>query len=317
MASTEKLHPNPFSNQQPQHQEPQRLSGIYEYHNAPEVLPEHGLEYDDNTYPVSDKYPVTSMDDYPASFNGQQYRSDNKPPRIIFGMKVRSFLLVALVFVLIVVGAVVGGTVGRNASHAANATAMANDQSSYVYLCPITISAAHTSRSSSSTTSQSSAGVRTIAASGPTTTSATSATTTIPSTTALSTPTFTPLSACPSANNTLFISTISNTSSLVSATNNTTTTPIDLTYTRYCDANTPADFKPLTSGFVYTFDDCIDLCAAYNVYAGDSSTSCNVAAYDVKQARPVNCVVGNTQHANAQSVGINGGLAVGLLTPST
>ncbi|KAI4731337.1 hypothetical protein E4T49_00795 [Aureobasidium sp. EXF-10728] len=299
MASTEKLHPNPFSNQQPQHQEPQRLSGIYQYHNAPEVLPEHGLEYDDNTYPVSDKYPVTSMDDYPASFNGQQYRSNNKPPRIIFGMKVRSFLLVALVFVLIVVGAVVGGTVGRNASHAANATAMANDQSS-----------------SSSTTSQSSAGVRTIAASGPTTTSATSATATIPSTTALSTPTFTPLSACPSANNTLFVSTISNTSSLVSPTTNTTT-PIDLTYTRYCDANKPADFKALTSGFVYTFDDCIDLCAAYNVYAGDSSTPCNVAVYDVKQSRPVNCVVGNTQHANAQSVGIDGGLAVGLLTPST
>ncbi|CAD0088102.1 unnamed protein product [Aureobasidium vineae] len=131
MLTIQKLHPNPFSNQQPQHQEPQRLSGIYQYHNAPEVLPEHGLEYDDNTYPVSDKYPVTSMDDYPASFNAQQYRNNNnKPPRIIFGMKVRSFLLVALVFVLIVVGAVVGGTVGRNASHAANATAVVNEQSS-------------------------------------------------------------------------------------------------------------------------------------------------------------------------------------------
>ncbi|CAD0115519.1 unnamed protein product [Aureobasidium uvarum] len=297
MASTE-LHPNPFSNQQLQHQEPQRLSGIYQYHNAPEVLPEHGLEYDDNTYPVSDKYPVTSMDDYPASFNAQQYRDNNKPPRIIFGMKVRSFLLVALVFVLIVVGAVVGGTVGRNASHTANAAAVANDSSS-----------------SSTTISSSLAGVRTIAASGPTTTAATSATTTTAaaSTTVLSTPTFTPLSACPTANNTLFISTISNTSSLLPPTNNTIS---NLTYTRYCDGNTPADFKPLTSGFVYTFDDCIDLCAAYNVYAADSSTGCNVAVYDVKQARPVNCVVGSTQSANAQSVGIDGGLAVAILTPS-
>jgi hypothetical protein len=130
MLTFQKLHQHRFSHQQPQHHEPQRLSGIYQYHNAPEVLPEHGLEYDDNTYPVSDKYPVTSMDDYPASFHAQQYRDNNKPPRIIFGMKVRSFLLVAFVFVLIVVGAVVGGTVGRNASHAATAQALASDQSS-------------------------------------------------------------------------------------------------------------------------------------------------------------------------------------------
>jgi hypothetical protein len=128
MLTFQKLHPHRFSHQQPQHHEPQRLSGVYQYHNAPEVLPEHGLEYDDNTYPVSDKYPVTSMDDYHSSFNAQQYRDINKPPRIIFGMKMRSFLLVALVFVLIVVGAVVGGTVGRNASQAANAEAMVTGQ---------------------------------------------------------------------------------------------------------------------------------------------------------------------------------------------
>jgi hypothetical protein len=73
------------------------------------------------------------MDDYPSSFNAKQYRDINKPPRIIFGMKMRSFLLVAFVFVLIVVGAVVGGTVGRNASQAANTQAMATDQNMYVY----------------------------------------------------------------------------------------------------------------------------------------------------------------------------------------
>lgn len=134
MLTFQKLNPHRFSQQQPQLHEPQRLSGIYQYHNAPEVLPEHGLEYDDNTYPVSDKYPVTSMDDYPASFRAQQYRdNNNRPPRIIFGMKVRSFLLVAFVFVLIVVGAVVGGTVGRSASHATNTEALANE-SSYVIL---------------------------------------------------------------------------------------------------------------------------------------------------------------------------------------
>jgi hypothetical protein len=47
----------------------------------------------------------------------------------------RSFLLVALVFVLIVVGAVVGGTVGRNASHTANTEVVASDQNLYVYCC--------------------------------------------------------------------------------------------------------------------------------------------------------------------------------------
>ncbi|KAG9999467.1 hypothetical protein KCU78_g15891, partial [Aureobasidium melanogenum] len=297
MASTEKLNQHRFSQQQPQHNEPQRLSGVYQYHNAPEVLPEHGLEYDDNVYPVSDKYPVTSMDDYPASFRAQQYRDNNRPPRIIFGMKMRSFLLVAFVFVLIVVGAVVGGTVGRSTSHATGTEALASESSP------------------SSTTSQPLGGVRTIAASGPTATSLKSATSTTASTTALSTPTFVPLSACPTANNTLYTSSVSNNSSLVPSSDNTTA-PVELTYTRYCDAKPPVDFKPLTSGFVYTFDDCIELCATYNAYAS-GPTSCNVAVYDVQQARPINCVVGSAQNASVESLGVDGGLAVALLKPST
>ncbi|KAG9520270.1 hypothetical protein KCV07_g4465, partial [Aureobasidium melanogenum] len=297
MASTEKLNQHRFSQQQPQHNEPQRLSGVYQYHNAPEVLPEHGLEYDDNVYPVSDKYPVTSMDDYPASFRAQQYRDNNRPPRIIFGMKMRSFLLVAFVFVLIVVGAVVGGTVGRSTSHATGTEALASESSP------------------SSTTSQSLGGVRTIAASGPTATSLKSVTSSTASTTALSTPTFVPLSACPIANNTLYTSSVSNNSSLIPSSDNTTA-PVELTYTRYCNADTPADFKPLTSGFVYTFDDCIELCATYNAYAS-GPTSCNVAVYDVQQARPVNCVVGSAQNVSVESLGVDGGLAVALLKPST
>ncbi|KAI5202599.1 hypothetical protein E4T39_04683 [Aureobasidium subglaciale] len=300
MLTFQMLHQHRFSHQQPQLHEPQRLSGIYQYHNAPEVLPEHGLEYDDNTYPVSDKYPVTSMDDYPASFHAQQYRDVNKPPRIIFGMKMRSFLLVALVFVLIVVGAVVGGTVGRNASHAASAQALATNSSS---------------PSATAISSQASGEVRTIAASSPMTTSTRSATSTVASTSVLSTPTFAPISACPSANNTLFVSTISNSSSLISSADNTTAT-VDLTYTRYCDANTPAEFKPVTSGFVYTFDDCIEMCAAYNVYA-DGSVHCNVAIYNVEESRPVNCVVGIAQTTGIKSLGINGGLAVAVLKVST
>jgi hypothetical protein len=309
MLTFHKLHPNRFSQQQPQHHEPQRLSGIYQYHNAPEVLPEHGLEYDDNTYPVSDKYPVTSMDDYPSSFNAKQYRDINKPPRIIFGMKMRSFLLVAFVFVLIVVGAVVGGTVGRNASQAANTQAMATDQNVYVHCYSLHITHLHILRTS---TSQSSSGVRTISASGPNPTIARSATaTTSTSTTALSTPTFTPLSSCPFANNTLFTSTISNSSSLIGSVTNTTTPAEALTYTRYCDVHTPTDFTPLSSGFVYTFEDCIELCAGYGVGGGKG---CNVAVYDVQQERPVNCVVGSM--GATEGLGVGGGLAVAVLKVS-
>jgi hypothetical protein len=95
--------------------EPQRLSALYQYHNAPEVAPAHGLEYDDTVYPSSDKYPVVreapSYD--PSNYKGKHaFVNDNRPPRIIFGMKVRTFLVVALVVILIMVGAAVGGAVG-------------------------------------------------------------------------------------------------------------------------------------------------------------------------------------------------------------
>ena len=95
--------------------EPQRLSALYQYHNAPEVAPAHGLEFDDNVYPHSDKYPVVreapSYD--PSNYKGKHaFVNDNRPPRIICCMKVRTFLVVALVMVLIIVGAAVGGAVG-------------------------------------------------------------------------------------------------------------------------------------------------------------------------------------------------------------
>lgn len=45
------------------------------------------------------------------------YENDNKPPRIIFGMKVKTFLVVAVVMVLVVVGAAVGGAVGGKNMH--------------------------------------------------------------------------------------------------------------------------------------------------------------------------------------------------------
>jgi hypothetical protein len=89
-----------------------------------------------------------------------------------------------------------------------------------------------------------------------------------------------------------------------------------LVYTRYCDVHTPTDFKTLSSGFVYTFEDCIELCAGYSGYTpGGDGKSCNVAVYDVQQVRPVNCVVGSMGVA-AEGLGVGGGLAVALLKVS-
>lgn len=97
---------------------PQRLSALYQYHNAPEVAPAHGLEYDDTVYPVSDKFPVVKdSPGYDAAstirYTGKHaFVNDNRPPRIIFGMKLRTFWMVAAVMTLVVVGAAVGGAVG-------------------------------------------------------------------------------------------------------------------------------------------------------------------------------------------------------------
>lgn len=89
------------------------MSTLYQYHNAPEVAPAHGLEYDDTKYSsLSDKYPVIHSRPFdPTPANKVRYQR-NRPPRIIFGMKVRTFFIVAAVIVCILVGAAVGGAVG-------------------------------------------------------------------------------------------------------------------------------------------------------------------------------------------------------------
>lgn len=101
---------------------PRRLSALYQYHNAPEVAPAHGIEYDDTIYPTSDK--MTIVREYPFRHHllgasaKHSYGIDDLPPRIIFGMKVSTFLFVALVVLLVVVGAAVGGAVGGKNLHA-------------------------------------------------------------------------------------------------------------------------------------------------------------------------------------------------------
>lgn len=94
---------------------PQRLSNLYQYHNAPEVAPAAGLEYDDSIHPYSDKYPVVNSSQYSSSTLKSKSiaPSGGKPPVIIFGMKLRTFFVVSFIVVLIIIGAAVGGALGR------------------------------------------------------------------------------------------------------------------------------------------------------------------------------------------------------------
>jgi hypothetical protein len=98
---------------------PARLSALYQYHNAPEVAPVGGLEYDDTIYPHSDKFPVIKETIFSRHhYTGKHaYENDNNPPRIIFGMKVKTFLVVATIMALVIVGAAVGGAVGGKNMH--------------------------------------------------------------------------------------------------------------------------------------------------------------------------------------------------------
>lgn len=102
------------------------MSALYQYHNAPEVAPAHGLEYDDsNSTSFSDKYPVVHTRHFDSSRLSKNGFNNDRPPRIIFGMKVRTFLMVAAVIVCILIGAAVGGAVGGKSmreNHASQAS---------------------------------------------------------------------------------------------------------------------------------------------------------------------------------------------------
>ncbi|GAB7358301.1 hypothetical protein MBLNU230_g2375t1 [Neophaeotheca triangularis] len=230
-------------------QNPQRLSALYQYHNAPEVAPAHGLEYDDNVYSSSDKYPVvhqhhavaSNTPSYENRYTGKHaYENSNKPPRIIFGMKVRTFLIVAFVMVLVITGAAVGGAVGGKSVHD---------------------------------------GTREEVAEGSASTSPTPTPTTATRTFSPQTPTYTPLTNCPRANNTLYAPTLGNSPD----------------FSLHCDLASPLreldDTRTLTRAFVYSFTDCIDLCAGFNV-GRNGDAECGIAVYRPEEERPSNCWVG-------------------------
>lgn len=138
-------------NSQQPHPTLTRMSALYQYHNAPEVAPAHGLEYDDTPYPHSDKYPV--IRDNVSTLGGTSYagtgnygygkdskyahfENDNRPPRIIFGMKIRTFLMVAAIMLCVIVGAAVGGGVGgQQLRDSATAAQQSGSALRYVTFC--------------------------------------------------------------------------------------------------------------------------------------------------------------------------------------
>jgi hypothetical protein len=247
---------------------PQRLSALYQYHNAPEVAPAHGLEYDDTIHSASsDKYPVVDAQHYASTHVGKIYDND-RPPRIIFGMKVRTFLIVAAVLVVVVVSAAVGGAVGGKN--------MGENHVQEGFLS--------------------------------TPTSATPMTT---STYLAATPTYTPLNPCPDANNTSYTSPLS---SRLDDSNSTSKTG-GLNFTRYCDVGSPLDnvtnASRLSEAFVYSLDDCIELCASLNFWASDRN--CTVAVYDVNGTRPGNCFVGRVAGVQIGDLGEKDGTAIAIL----
>ena len=104
--------PAPVSPQRPQYMQP--------YHTAPEVAPEVGLEHDD--HPLSDKLPVfrnihsrneNMRMSHLFSRKGSLTDHDAGPPLIIFGMKLKEFLIVSLILACVLIAASVGGALGN------------------------------------------------------------------------------------------------------------------------------------------------------------------------------------------------------------
>ncbi|GAM84332.1 hypothetical protein ANO11243_023260 [Dothideomycetidae sp. 11243] len=265
------LHQSIDSSPVSSHHEPRRLSNLYQYHNAPEVAPAAGLEYDDNLHPWSDKYPVVNASNYSRYTPGSPTAKEaqlvsHKPPLIIFGMKLRTFLVVFVIVVCVIIGASVGGALGRPKA----ATAV-NPQS---YVCPALAGfmQAHSLVSSASTTLT------------PYETQTTQSTTTADATStyAAPVPTYSVLNDCPQSNNTVFTASAASSSSSIPS-----------NFIRHCGLASPLaeeGAKTLSQAFVYSFDDCIDVCAGMNYWGGNDT--CNVAAFAFDASRPANCFVG-------------------------
>lgn len=195
-----------------------------------------------------------------------QLPREKRTPAMVFGMKWRTFILVAIFIILVVVGAAVGGAVGgKNLQKSASGNTSHSDS---------TNAAAAVAASDAISAPFSTTGLR------------------VTNTAAAPTPSFTPLDDCAAANNTLFISDYSSGSS-----GTVKPATMGLQFVKACDAANPlaavkGGSRTISEAYVYSFSDCIEVCAGFNFW--NNVATCNVAVYQRRGGRPGNCWVGST-----------------------
>lgn len=129
------------------------------------------------------------------------------------------------------------------------------------------------------------------------------------STFAAATPTYTPLSDCPDSNGTAYQSDFAQGSS--------GDVPKDagLSFTKYCDLSSPLTTQTgaqrIAEAFVYSFSDCIEVCAGYNFW--NANSNCTVAVYLPEGSRPGNCWVGHAAGVSAHSLDRQKGTDIAML----
>lgn len=123
------------------------------------------------------------------------------------------------------------------------------------------------------------------------------------------TPTYTPLSDCPQSNDTTYSSTF------LQGDSGDVPPGAGLTFTKYCDFESPLTTQTgalrTAEAFVYSFSDCIELCASSNFY--DANSNCTVAVYQPDGTRPGNCWVGNAAGVSLGELDKQDGTDVAML----
>lgn len=89
-----------------------------------------------------------------------------------------------------------------------------------------------------------------------------------------------------------------------------------LTFTKYCDFASPlttqTGAKRIAEAFVYSFSDCVELCAGTNFW--NANSNCTVAVYQPQGSRPGNCWVGNAESVSVDDLERQEGTDVAMLT---
>ena len=121
-------------------------------------------------------------------------------------------------------------------------------------------------------------------------------------------PTYTPLNDCPASDNTGY------TSSFAQGSSGDVPDHAGLQFTKHCDLSNPLSAngsKRIAEAFVYSFSDCVEVCAGYNFW--NDGSNCTVAVYQPSGGRPGNCWVGNAGHVQATELKVTQGTEVAIL----